>query len=221
MIKEEITFDEQASKPTILWCGQDNDKTTLAGAVAFAIENNFEYVSVVPGAVGVVWPWTEKTKIKILSGFYAAENADWSAFVRSVKDGFIRGADGAQIFIQLKCLDDFVDAISPVCDDLFFGKTLSVGLDIDDVNALDWEHLFDCLIKLQADSLTIVLTKDLGDKSDFVGRITTMFDLWPDTYNGGLVLKLGDSEMRNEQVWRLAQSMRPNINIKIIQTYKN
>ena len=221
MIKEEIAFDEQACKATILWCGQDNDKTSLAGAISWAIENNVEYVSVVPGAVDTIWPWTEKTKVKILSRFYAAENTDWSAFVRSVKDGFIRGADGTQIFIQLKNLDDFVGAMFPVRDDLFFGKTLSVGLDIDDVNALDGEHLFDCLIKLQADSLTVVLTKDLGGKSDFIGRITSLFDSWPDEYNGDLVLKLIDSEMRNEQVLRLGQSMRPNIDIKTIQTYKN
>ena len=56
-----------------------------------------------------------------------------------------------------------------------------------------------------------MFSKDAGDKSDFVGRIYGMLDVWDVTNNFDLHFVLGQDFCRIEQVLRLIKSEKPQL----------
>lgn len=210
---KEIFNDEVIAGLTGLWLSDDCDGTDLAGAAEYTAESGIPMLSVVPGYVGVVWPWTEKLHIKLLPRFYVdTVNVDtMSNLAINVKSVFKQGADGAHIIVRLAHLDRFVDAMATVRADLFFNKHLSVGLDIFEVWPLDWENVFQNLKKLNASSLLLILTHDDMEKSDFTGRIYAALMAWDANPDMELHVALGESYGRAEQVYRLVAALRPEL----------
>ena len=72
MIDRNIIFDLVGSGAS-LWCGPDMEPADLAQAVDFAIVNNLQLMSVVPGMVETIWPWIEATQIKIMPRFFISD----------------------------------------------------------------------------------------------------------------------------------------------------
>ena len=93
---------------------------------------------------------------------------------------------------------------------MFFNRDLSVGIDITEIGPFDWTDLFAVLRVLRARALVLVLPRDTGDKSDFVGRVYAALT----AADGGCDLHFvmgGAAPVRMEQTLRLARALRPDI----------
>ncbi len=216
---EKIIFDSEATTTNCLWYDSDMDAGGLAGCSDYAVQNGVSVLSVLPDAVPVIWPWLEKRAVKIFSRFYIYDTSNFAVVSKSIVKTFKNGANGAQVFLNLSQLKSFSDSIKSVRDDLFFDKELVIGLDILDINFSDWKTVFDCIKSLRCDGINLLLSNDTGDKSDFVGHIMSMFELWPDDLTCSIYLTFGDNPMRVEQTMRLGHMMHPEIIIKSFKIY--
>lgn len=200
-------------KNVALWCGAGADATDLARAADGAIANKLKMISVAPDAVGIVWPWLENKRIKIFARLYLEyDDADGiSEIAEKINSVFKSGADGVQVFVNLESLSSFVSQLYLIRDDLFFNKDLIIGLDISTVEPCDWAGVFSELKKIRATGLMLALTRDTGNKSDFIGRVYAALNAWGDDYAGGLQFAFGLSQERMEQIMRLVQSVRPKL----------
>ena len=198
-----------------VWCGGDTNGVDLARMVEVATQHNAHVVSVLPDVVPTVWPWLEDKNVKIYARFYLSEKRvtekQISDITVRINNALRQGACGAQIFLRAGALSGLVDQTYVVRDDLFFDKDLSIGLDIADIDAHDWDMIFENLRKINATSVVIVFTNDTGDKSDFVGRIYGMLNAWVGENKFDLHFAFGPNFMRIEQAMRLVQQMRPNL----------
>jgi hypothetical protein len=220
---KEIFDNDEVAKKISLWLGDDVDATELAGAAEYAVETNVGAVSVVPHDVKTVWPWLEKTKIKIMPRFVlnSAGGRSISDVAIDINSAFKNGANGAQIILQLNDLARFADSINAVRNDLFFNKDLSIGLDVFDVWPLDWGGVFDVLKKIHASSLLLIMSHEDNEKSDFTGRIYAALNSWDADKNMELHVMLGESFSRATQVYRLAMANKPELvdKLKLFVSY--
>ena len=198
---------------TAMWCPAGLDSADLAHVVEQVIADNMRAISVVSDSVPIIWPWLENKNIKIFTRFYIdAVSADSvSDLTENVNSVFKQGADGAQIFIRFKDIDAFVSQLYMIRDDLFFNKDLIIGIDICDVGPFDWGHLFSGLKKIRANGVMLALSRDTGDRSDFVGRIYAVLNAWDGEYDGKLQFAVGLNPMRIDQVVRLTRLIQPNL----------
>lgn len=196
-----------------LWCGGECEPNDLAKIASSAIDNNISIISVIPDSVEVLWPWIENKNVNILSRFYFDGTDPDACYIISenVNYSLKKGGEGVQIFLSLRDLEKFVSQMYSIRDDLFFNKSLFIGIDINEVGPFDWNNVFALLKKLRVTGLILVLTKDNGDKSDFVGRIYAALNTLDKEYSIKLHFVLGNSLNRIEQTSRLISSMRPEI----------
>lgn len=217
MIDKNILFDDFPSN-VALWCGANTDNGELARVAEMVIQKKIPVVSVVPDSVDVIWPWLEQVDVHIFTRFFIANKKiseqQISDLTMNINMAFKSGAYGAQVFLPYTALPGLVEQTHVVRDDLFFNKSLSICLDINEVDSCDWNNLFQNLQKINASALTLVLTKDMGDKSDFVGRIYGLLDVWNTENNFELHFILGHDFCRIEQVLRLIKSMQPSLMAK-------
>lgn len=209
-IKEIFDNNIDVAKNVSLWLKSGCDSAELAGAAEYMVEMNMPMVSVVPKSVSILWPWMEKSKIKILTRFDNISVDNISKLAIDINSVFKQGANGAQVILKLAELKRFTESVSSVRDDLFFNKDLSIGLDIFEIWPLDWADVFANLKKLRATSLLLILTHDDMDKSDFTGRIYSVLENW-DATDMELHVMLDESYVRAEQVYRLVVINRPEL----------
>lgn len=211
MIDNENILDDISG--AALWCGADCDPTDLARYASVALEHNVAAISVAPMSVGVVWPWLENKNIPIFAWFYprARGAAGASEIVASINQAFKQGADGAQVFVSLQNLDEFVSQLYLIRDDLFFNKAAFVGVDICEIGPFDWNSVFSALRKMRATGLVCALARDDGDASDFVGRVYAALSAWDAAGDMDLHFVTGKNPVRVEQAMRLVQSVRPEL----------
>ncbi|MBD5391715.1 hypothetical protein HDR66_02825, partial [bacterium] len=200
-------FQENASRVG-LWCGAADDDADLAGVADMIAARGLSMISALPDDVMRLWAWLEGRPAKILARFYLPPRG--GADVNAISDmtarinaAFKQGAAGAQIFMRAADLESFADMIAPVRDDLFFNRDFSIGLDIGDIDATDWERIFDIVRRLHVGALTLVLTRDAGVRSDFVGRVYAALNNWGDV-NCDLHFVPARHFIRIEQVLRLS-----------------
>ncbi len=213
MIDINDVLDEIGAQ-TALWCDADTDDVDLAAAVAAVVEQNMGWVSVASNAVARVWPWLEKTRVKIATRLRLKSDsvADISELATQINAAFKQGADDIQLFVRVTDLHSLVVNLLPIRDDLFFNKSLTVVLDIGDIDDAMWGAVFADVAKIRADALMLELTYDAGDASDFVGRVYGALRHWNTaTQNFGLHFAPCDDFMRIEQAYRLVQKMQPKL----------
>lgn len=212
MIDENTIFNELRNNISMM-CLDDCNGADLAAAVGVAISNKMKSVCVAPDRVLDIWPWLEKTKIKIIARFVVdgAINEDFiSDLSMRVNKSFRDGANGTIIFVSLRDLPKFAAEISGIREDLFFNKSFSIGIDINEVNVFDWNELFGIMQLLRTDSLTLVFNNDTGDKSDFVGRVFAMLNASHGDWLGGINFVMGQNFVRMDQAYRLIQQCSPD-----------
>ncbi|MBQ8294540.1 MAG: hypothetical protein IJX89_04100 [Alphaproteobacteria bacterium] len=220
MMERDVIFDV-IGDVAVPWCGADMDSGDLARVAEFVAGRNLPMVSVGVASVGTLWPWLENTNVRIISRFYLdgrkVDVDDISDLTVQINASFKQGASGAQVFLRAAALDDLVRQTHMVRDDLFFNKELTIGLDVCDIAVDMWGDVFAGLKKINASSVLFALTRDAGDKSDFVGRIYGMLNNWDDEFRGTLQFAFGPNFMRIEQATRLVESIRPELseNMKI------
>ena len=210
MIERSEIFNEVKDN-LALWCGADCAGADLAAAAGVAITNKLRAVSVSPMAIAPIWAWLENTKIRIFGRFNVDKKIDddfMSDFASRISASFRDGADGAIVFMRLRDLGPFISELAYVRDDLFFNKTMSIGLDINEIDSSDWDRVFDYLQSVRVDALTLFMSRDDGDKSDFVGRVYAMLNAKIGDWHGALHFVLGKSVTRIDQVYRLTQQLR-------------
>jgi len=211
MIDKNEIFDEVKDN-TGLWCATDCVGADLAAAAGVAITNKLRAVSVSSDAIAEIWPWVENTNIKIIARFMVEQDIDvdfMSNLSSKISSAFREGANGAIVFVHMRNMEHFITELKYIRDDLFFNKSLSIGLDINEIGHDDWESVFKMLQSVRADSLTLFLSNDDGDKSDFVGRVYAMLKANMADWHGTLSFIAGDNVVdRIDQFYRLAQLLR-------------
>ena len=212
---EKNTVLEEYDKNLAAWCAVNMDSTDLAAVVNVLTERGVSVLSVPANVVETVWPWVEKQNVKIMARFYFPEKniseKQISDVTQRINTAFKQGANGAQVFLPYAALADLVQQTHLIRDDLFFNKFLSIGVDISEIDSSDWGDLFQNLNKINASALTVVLTKDDGNKSDFVGRIYGMLDAWNQDNKFDLHFAFGPNFLRIEQALRLVKIMQPSL----------
>ena len=212
-------FLKKLNGAAAVMCVRDADTGDLVRGVEAAIESAARFISVDASAVDTVWPWLENTGVEIVARFTCPTDDTWDARISDlagrVSCAFKRGAVGAQIFMRTAQLDGFADALRPIRDDLFFNRTLSVALDLGECDYTSLPQIWDSLARVRADSLLLTLTRDAGDKSDFVGRVYSMLET-RGTWHGDLHFALGANMTRIEQVQRLVAAMQKERLAKIL-----
>lgn len=212
MIEDKTIFDEVENNISLM-CSDDCVGADLASLMGLAIEYKMKYVCVAPNRVGEVWPWLEKSLVKIISRFHidgAINDDSVSNLSEKISASFRDGADGAIVSVKKRDLQKFANGIIGVRESLFFNKSFGVSVDIDEIDSFDWESVFSVLENLRADFLVLVLENDAGDKSDFVGRIFAMLNASRGNWTGRVNFALGQNVLRIDQTYRLVQQLRPD-----------
>lgn len=207
-----------SDKRIAIWCENTNDTNDLAIMCENIINNDVRLISVPPESVSNVWTYLEKTNIKILTRFNFTTTTktiekDMYEFSENVTSVCKSGANGVQVFLSMRIFEQFVDILQSVRDDLFFGKDLDIVLDISDIDNSNFKFLFQKLRDIRADVLTFTLNEDMGNRSDFVGRIYGLLQNWD--FDGDLHFILGNNFDRIDQVVRLTEILRPEVSDKL------
>ncbi|MDE6250053.1 MAG: hypothetical protein K2M34_00250 [Alphaproteobacteria bacterium] len=202
-----------------VWCAATADSTELARLADMTVASGVGMISVAPSAVRTVWPWLEGHSVKIFPRFYfgtahAPTDSDMSQLAVDINTSFKSGASGAIVFVAQRYLKALVNALHIVRDDLFFNKELIIGLDVGDIEASEWADVFDCMCRIRANGLMLALTRDRGDKSDFVGRVYAALDAWNPGFLGDVYWMTGGNLLRGEQVMRLTADMQPELSAR-------
>ena len=215
-MKTDFIFDDIESLMALWIDDSVVDTSELARVADIAINSKVNFVSMPTNAVKIFWPWVESKNVKILTrlDFKIDMNhdvdTDVSVFAKNVTGVFRSGADGVQVFIPAAGIAEFVDAIYSIRNDLFFGRYLSVAIDVDNMGDLNWNCIFATLSRIKPDSILVFGNVEKFDaNSDFVGRIFDMLENW--NLNADLHLMFGKNMLRVTQVLRLAERMRPEI----------
>lgn len=212
MIDSKAFFDEMSANMA-LWCDGGFDAGELAQVASVAASQTMPVISALPADVPMLWTWLEKTTVRIYSRFYLAARASQdenaiSDLTARINAAFKQGAHGAQIFMRAADLPYFADEIGAVRDDLFFNRELAIGIDMSEVGPFEWGNVFDVVRRLRAGALVLVLTRDAGDNSDFVGRLYAAVGAALNS-KCDLHFVLGNSLVRIEQALRMVRAVRP------------
>lgn len=212
MIDKEYILNELGDSVAV-WCASDLDGGELARVVEHIVDKKITDVSVSPDSISVVWPWLEGVGVKIFGRFYLDDVSPGAGAISDItakiNTALRTGATGAQVFVRYASLSELVGQTHIVRDDLFFDKELVIGLDINEIGAYDWAGLFGNLKKIKASAVMFFLGDDMGDKSDFIGRLYGMLNSWDDEFSGALQFALGENFARIEQAKRLTTMIKP------------
>ena len=211
-----------SDKKVALWCDDVVDTADLASVAENIVQSGIDLISVSPNMVQNMWVYLEKKPIKILTHYDFLSNnknidEDISDLGKKIKDICKHGADGVQIFIEMKNFEIFVEKILPVKNDLFFEKNFGVYMDIIDIDINNLEKIFQKLNEIGANVFGLTLKEDMGNRSDFVGRVYAILNNW--NFNGELHFLLNNDYERMDQVIRLIESEKPELKVKFFLEY--
>ncbi|MDR0803464.1 MAG: hypothetical protein LBO08_00020 [Rickettsiales bacterium] len=189
------------SETSGFWADEDMDAARLAGLADAAAAAAPAVISAMPEFVPMLWAWLEKTGVKILSRH---DGGDVKILSASVTAALRRGAAGVQIFADAARFQKFCAEISPVYDDLFFGKSVYFAMDIGSIGHFDFDDLFTAANKLGAAGFLFYLkNQDL----DAAGKLYGLFDCPENNLENHFYMTNG----RNiENAARLCEKMRPD-----------
>lgn len=205
-------------KNVALWCDNVSDTSDIALTADNIVQMGVDLISLPTDMVQDMWVYLEKSPIKILTRYNLVSNRknideDIALLAKNIKNVCKHGADGIQIFLKMHDFDVFMEKISPVKADLFFQKKLSFCFDIMDIDTNNLEKTFKQLNEFGVDAFGLTLNEDMGNRSDFVGRVYAILNNW--NFNGDLHFMLGNDYERIEQVVRLTESEKPELMDKI------
>jgi hypothetical protein len=200
------------------WCDGVEDTNDLAKMADDIIRNNIHLISVPPELVPLIWVYLEKSDVKILTRFVFAplqknSEKDMYDLAANITKVCKQGAAGVQVFIRMQHFEKFIEDVSSVRDDLFFGHDLCIAMDITDLDLQQWSMISQKLSDVRAKSLVLTLKEDMKNRSDFVGRIYGMLQNWKGDFE--LHLSLNNNFDRMDQVIRLVESEKPELSEKL------
>ena len=207
-----------SDKRLALWVENVSDTNDLAIICENIINNGISLVSVPPEKVADIWAFLEKRKLEILTRYNFAPvskniDSDMYELGANITNVCKRGAKGVQIFIKMRDFENFINNLKIVRDDLFFEHDLSIVMDTEDIDINNLDFMFQKLREIRADSLGLTLKEDMGNRSDFVGRIYALLEHLD--FGGELHFILGNNFERIDQVVRLTEILRPELSDKL------
>ena len=207
-----------SDKRIAIWCENMDDTNDLAIMCDSIINNSVNLVSVPFEMVHNVWTYLEKSGVKILTRCNfnpVSKNIDSDMYKlgADINNVCKSGANGVQIFVKMRDFERFIDNLKIVRDDLFFGHELSVVMDTEDIDINNIDFIFQKLREIRADSFGLTLDEDMGNRSDFVGRIYALLEHF--NFGGELHFLLWNNFDRIDQVVRLTESLRPELSEKL------
>ena len=213
MIEANEIFSQDDTR-LALWCESGADTNDLANMANQIAEKRVRLISVPPEIVSYIWTCLEKTKIDIYTRYSFMPlqknmDKDINDLSEKVSQIFKQGANGVQIFVQMRDFERFCDALVVVRDDLFFNRKLSVCMDIEDIDINNLGLIFQKLREIKADSFAITFNEDTGNRSDFIGRIYALLEQWD--LDGELHCVLIDNMDRIDQIIRLTEILKPDL----------
>ena len=213
---DEIFFD--SDKRVALWYDKVGDTNDLAALADNVIENHIRMISVPAKTLPFLWTCLENSGVKIFSRYFFETlnkniDEDMSGFAAQVMTDLKNGAGGVQIFLKVRDFERFADLLAVIRDDLFFEHDLSIVLNIQEINVDNWQLIFDKLRQIRANYFGILFGEDMGNRSDFIGRIYGMLDNLD--FDGGLHFIMGNNFDRMDQVIRLVESVQPGVSDKL------
>ncbi|MCQ2599176.1 MAG: hypothetical protein MJ187_02230 [Alphaproteobacteria bacterium] len=200
-----------------LWCDDLIDGPDLAVCTEFATRENIDIISVSPDRVSMLWPWVEKTNIKIATRLYLSSKSDCNTsdritdIAKRINTVFKFGADIVQVFIKMSDFDEFITKIRPVYDDLFFNHRLSIAVDINEIESVDWENFYQRIENIGAQSLLFKFPTTTGNDSDFIGRMYAALNNYQTTFNFDIHALINGNLIQAEQLFRLTELIQPQI----------
>ena len=211
MIDTNAFFTEIKNNLALL-CPDGLDSSDLIHIAESVLEKDIGTISVAPEHVDRLWAWLETSFTQIIARFVPefSKDMDISDLSKQINSVFKKGASGAQVFIDVSRLPDLVSNLGSVRDDLFFNKTISIGLNMGDVMPNAWGDVFTCVGSLRADALVLGFSGQSDKSSDFVGLVYGLINDLPDNMYPELHFMLGNDVSRIEQVWRLFSQLRPD-----------
>ena len=217
MIEANEIFSD-SDKRIALWCESASDTADLAVMADSIIQSHIDLISGVPEIVPFLWTCLEKANVKIFARYvFDSVNKnlddDVSDLVKKITDIYRRGANGVQIFLNMRNFGRFIDMLAVVKEDLFFGHDLCIALDIGDIGVDDWDMIFNKLNNVSAVAFGISLGEDMGMRSDYIGRIYGMLEKW--NFNGDLHFMLKNNFDRIDQSIRLVEKMKPELSDRL------
>ena len=217
MIEMDEIFSD-SDKRVAIWCEGVADTNDLAMMCDHIASNNVHLISVPPEAVQNVWTYLENNNVKILTRYNFNSNSknidsDMFNLGGNIVSVCKNGASGVQLFIKMHDFETVINNLLVVRDDLFFGHDLSVGMDIEDLDINNLGFIFKKLRDIRANSLVLTLNEDAGNRSDFVGRVYAILQQFD--FDGELHFILGNNFDRIDQVVRLTEILRPELNEKL------
>ncbi|MBN1325108.1 MAG: hypothetical protein JW974_02730 [Alphaproteobacteria bacterium] len=214
MIDKDSIFNELKDM-LVLECPSGHDTNELINIADSVVDKNIQFISICPESVEIMWTWLEKTPTKIIARFDLDENTEFYKLSEKIKSVFKKGASGTQIAVPYSLLSSFVSELTPIRDDLFFNKILSIKLDLEEINPLDWSDVFLQIKNINADALVLDFRECIKNKKNFVGRVFGFLENLESEFNSAIHFSLGNDYEKIEQVWRLVQKMRPEISENI------
>ena len=214
MIVQNYVF-EDIVVPRVMWIGaSDTDTADLAKIAGVAIQSGVSIISAPAAATDKIWPWLESSRVQIFNRFDFIPGKDVadavSKLATDITAAFRNGANGVQIFVPQKNIQDFVEVILPIRNDLFFDHGFCVGVNLDEMQSANWSEIFDAISKVEPDTVLITASGDDFDaKSDFIGRVYDMLMHW--NLNANLHIMFGKNMFRVCQTVRLVRNIRPNL----------
>ncbi len=217
MIEADEIFSD-SDKRIALWCNGAEDTSDLAVLADNIAENKINLVSVPENNLRFMWTYLENSGVKILTRYvFETLHRDIDNDVSVMSEKIIsmqrQGAHGVQIFIKMRDFEQVIDLLATIRDDLFFEHDLCIFLNIQEVNANEWAMVFAKLREIRANSFGLLFNEDMGNRSDFIGRIYGMLDNWD--FDGDLQFVMGNNFDRIDQVIRLVESGRPELADKL------
>lgn len=199
-------------------CDSVKDTNDLAPFAEVVIKNRVKLISVLPEEVSFLWTCLEHENVDILARYsFSAtlKNIDknMSDLSANIVNIFKQGANGVQIFLKMRDLEKFTDALSPIRDDLFFGHSLNIIIDILDIDFDKWDFVFEKLKVLKVNTFCVMLSEDMGNQSDYIGRVYSMLENW--NFDGDLHFMLSNNVERIDQTIRLIEKIRPELSSRV------
>ena len=217
MIEANEIFSDFDSR-LALWCPDLSDTNDMAALANYVVENQIPLISLSSSILSYMWTCLEKTKVKIFTRYVFSPlnkniDNDVSKLSEQIIADYKKGTDGVQIFVKMRDFEHFVDLVSVIRDDLFFEHDLCLVMDIEGINIDDWETVFQKLHDIKANAFGISFDEDMGNRSDFIGRIYSMLQNW--NFEGDLHFMLKNNYERIDQAMRLVESLRPELSDRL------
>ena len=190
-----------SDKRIAIWCEGANDTNDLAIMCENIINNDVHLISVPPTVVENAWTYLEKTGVKILTRYKFSPlqknfEKDMYELAENITSVCKSGANGVQIFLSVHNFED-----------------LDIVFDIQDLDNGNLKNVFQKLRDIRANILTLTLNEDMGNRSDFVGRMYGFLQNWD--FDGDLHFILGNNFDRIDQVVRLIEILQPEMSEKV------